>query len=239
MIELIHKHPVLIKALLTLVTVSFVLTGGWLLGKESTSDWAAKVGKRKITLQTYQDAENRMQEFYRKIYQGNMPEDLMKKLNVGKKALDALVDKEIILQEAAKQGISVSDSELASSIKDNKSFQAEGGGFSKERYTTLLKYNGMTPSMYEHDLRDELTVEKFRNMVKESAYLSDNEVREAYKKQLAAQGKEFKEEDYQAQKENVWRMLNSSAQEKAMASFMDGLKKNYKVEINPSVQAQS
>lgn len=236
MIELIHKYPILIKLMLTLVTVAFIFTGGYLFTREDTASYAAKVGKAKIGMQQYQDTLSRMEEFYRKIYQGNIPPDMMKKLGLEKKALDLLVDKEIQLQEAEKQGISVSDDELSDAVHENKSFLGEDGRFSKARYTEVLKANGMTPAVYERELKDELTVEKFKRMVKDAVYLSENEVRDAYKKQLASQKKEFKEEEFQAQKENLWRVQTLLAQERLMNSFMDGLRKNYKVEPNPSLK---
>jgi peptidyl-prolyl cis-trans isomerase D len=236
MIELIHKYPVLIKLLLTLVTVAFVFTGGYMFSREDTGSYAAKVGEAKIGMQEYQDALTRMEEFYNKIYQGNIPPDMMKKLGLEKKALDALVDREILLQEANKQGILVSDDELSDAVHENKSFLGEDGRFSKARYTEILKANGMTPVVYERELKNELTVDKFKKMVKDAVYLSENEVRDAYKKQLAAQKKEFKEEEFQAQKENLWRIQTLLAQEKLMSSFMDGLRKNYEIEINPSLK---
>jgi len=234
MIELIHKYPILIKLLLTLVTVAFVFTGGYFFTREDTSSYAAKVGKAKIGMQEYQDTLTRMEELYRKIYQGSIPPEMMKKIE--KQALDTLVDKEILLQEAEKQGISVSDDELSDAVHENKSFLGDDGRFSKERYIGILKANGMTPAVYEKEMKDELTVDKLRKMVKDAVYLSENEVRDAYKKQLAAQKKEFKEEEFQAQKENLWRVQTLLAQEKLMSSFMDGLRKNYKVEPNPSLK---
>lgn len=239
MIELIHRHPIIIKVLLTVVTVSFILTGGWLLGKEEVTDYAAKVGREKITMQQYEDALYRVQEFYRKVYQGNMPAEVEKKLDLGKRALEALIEKRIILSEAEKQGISASDDEVAEAVMENKSFQGDDGRFTKARYEEVLKLNGTNPALYERSLREDLIAEKFRKMVKDSVYLSDDDVREAYKKELAAQNKPFKEEEFQAQKQNLWRVQTMLEQEKALNSFMDGLRKSYKVEVNPALAAKS
>jgi peptidyl-prolyl cis-trans isomerase D len=236
MIELIHKYPILIKLLLTVVTVAFVFTGGYFLSSEDTASYAAKVGEAKIGMQQYQDALMRMEEFYRNVYQGNIPPDMLKKLDLEKKTLDALVDREILKQEAEKQGISISDDELSDAVHENKSFQGDDGRFSKDRYTEVLKANGMTPVVYERELKNELTVDKFRKMVKDAVFLSESEVRESYKKQLAGQKKVFKEEEFQAQKENLWRIQTLLAQEKLMGSFMDGLRKTYEVEISPSLK---
>jgi peptidyl-prolyl cis-trans isomerase D len=239
MIELIHKHPIIIKVLLTVVTVTFVLTGGWLLGKEEVTDYAAKVGRDKITMQAYEDAVYRMQEFYRNIYKGNMPEDVMKKLDLNKRALQALIEQKIVLQEAEKQGISASDQEVADAVTENKSFQGADGRFSKAAYEEVLRRSGMNPAIFERSLREELVVEKFKKMVKDSVYVSEADVRDAYKKQLAALNKPFKEEEFQAQKQNLWRIQTLIEQEKALASFMDGLRNSYKVVVNPRLAATS
>lgn len=239
MIELIHKHPVIIKVLLTVVTVSFILTGGWLLGKEDVTDYAAKVGRDKITMQEYEDALYRAQEFYRQVYQGNMPEEVAKKLDLGKRVLNALIEKKIALREAEKLGISASDQEVADAVMENKSFQGDDGRFSKARYEEVLKANGTSPALYERSIREKLVFEKVKNMVKDSVYLSEDDVREAYKKELAAQNKPFKEEEFQAQKQNLMRIRTMIEQEKALASFMDGLRNSYKVQINPGIAAKS
>ncbi len=235
MIELIHRHPIAIRVLLGVVTLTFVLTGGWMLGKESKTDYAAKVGDMKITMTEYQDAYYKTQEFYRKAFQGNFPPDLEKKLNLNKKALDALIDRKLILVAAEKGNIKVTDKEVIESVTGNKNFQDETGRFSESRYRDLLKYNHLTPPVYEQGLRDDLTVEKFRKMVKDSVYVTDNELRDSYKKQMESQKKEFKEADFQAQKENQFRMQTVLEQEKTMNSFMEGLRGGYKIEINPNI----
>jgi peptidyl-prolyl cis-trans isomerase D len=235
MIELIHRYPVLIKILLTVVTVSFVATGGYFLGQEDKANLAAKVGDAKITMQEYQDGLYKMEEFYRNTYQGQIPEELLKKLNLPKKALESLVDREIILQEAEKQGLVVSDKDVSNSVLENSNFKDAKGNFDQARYAEVLKYNGMTPAIYEKRLRDDLLMEKFRKMVKDSVFITDAQARDYYTKTLADQKKEFKEDEYQAQKANSIRILTLTEQEKAINSFMSGIRKNYKVEMNPSI----
>src|SRR3990172_3786798 len=128
MIELIHRYPVLIKILLAV---------GWLLGKEDVAEYAATVDGKKISRLQYEDAVFKMDEFYRKVYQGNMPEDMRKKLDINKRALDALVDRMIIVMEAQKKGLSVSDQEVSEAITGDAKFQGPDGSFSKERYVEV------------------------------------------------------------------------------------------------------
>jgi hypothetical protein len=237
MIELIHKYPILIKGLLTLVTVTFILTGGWMLGREGFTDYAAKVNGKTITVKEYQDALQRLQEFYSRLYQGKLPEDMLKKMDLNKRAIDALVEKRVIILAAREHGIKVSDEEVSQAIKENKSFQDDNGTFSAARYNELVKLNGMTAPSFETALREDLTAEKFKDMVKDSVYVTDPEVREYYMGQIKAQNKEFKEEEYAAQKDNLTRSVTSTRQEQTLSSFMEGLKGSYKIEINNQVVA--
>ena len=235
MIELIHRYPVLIKVLLAVVTLTFVVTGGWMMGKEDVADYAAKVGKDKITMVQYQEALDRMQEFYRNLYKGNIPEDVLKRLDLNKRTIQALVDQKLVVDEAQKQGLTATDQEISDAVTQNKSFQDESGRFDRARYAQVLQANGMTPVLYEHQLRDEMLAEKFRNMVKDSVYVTDSELRDFYKSHLASQKKEFDEKEFQAQKDNLRRMLTAAMQEKAVASFTEDLRKSNKVEISPSI----
>lgn len=235
MIELIHRHPVLIKILLAVVTLSFIVTGGWMLGREDVANYAAKVGNEKITMTQYQEALDRMQEFYRNLYKGNIPDDVLKRLDLNKRTIQALVDQKLLVDEAKKQGLTVTDQELSDAVTENKSFQDDSGRFDRSRYAQVLQANGMTPALYERRLRDELLADKLRNMVKDSVYITDNEVRAFYKGHLTSQKKEFDEKDFQAQKDNLGRMLTAAMQENAVASLLEGLRKSNKVEISPSI----
>jgi peptidyl-prolyl cis-trans isomerase D len=236
MIELIHKHPILIKVLLAVVTITFIL-GGWFITMEDKASFAAKVGKEKITMQEYQDSVYRLQEFYRKAYQGAVPEEIMKKLDLNRKALNALIEKKLMLAEATKRGITVSDQELSDAVTENRSFQDDTGRFNQARYAEVLRLNGMTPSVYEKMLREDLEIQKVGDLVKSSATVTEDELRDYYKKQLAAQKKEFKEDEYQSRKAELGRMLSLLAQEKALSSYKQSLIAGAKVEVNPSVSS--
>src|SRR5512143_2600876 len=114
----------------------------------------------------------------------------MKKLDLNRKALYALIEKKLMLDEAEKRGIQVTDKELSDAITENRSFQDETGRFNKARYAEVLRLNGMTPSVYEKMLREDLVIQKFGDLVKSSATVTEDELRDFYKRQLAAQKKD-------------------------------------------------
>jgi len=239
MIELIHRHPILIKLLLTLVTVTFVGTGGWMwmANKEDQADFAAKVNGERITVREYEDALQRMQEFYNKTFQGKLPPDFIKKLDINKRALDSLVDRKLVLMAAKDEGVTVSDEEVARSVTENNTFHDENGKFSKDRYITLLKNNGFTPSSFEASLKEDMVAEKFRKMIKDAVYVTDNDLKDYYARQLKSQNKAFDETEFKAKHDELARTVTGDLQEETLKSFMEGLKKRYNVERNEAVLA--
>ena len=233
MIEFIHRHPIIIKALLTIVTLTFIITGGYMLGRQAVVEYAAKVGDQTITMPQYQDALYRAQEIYRNLYKGNIPDNIAKQL--GMNTIRGMVDGKLLLAEAKKEGLSVSNKEISDAVIQNRSFQDQNGSFSRKLYIQVLQQNGMTPAIYERRLRDDMLTEKLRDMVKSSVYVTEDETRDYYKSQLAVQNKPFDEKDFQAQKKNLSGMLTLVMQEKQVESFMDGLRKGATIKINPSI----
>lgn len=229
MIEFIHKYPILIKVLLTVVTVAFVFTGGYFMTQDDTQ-LAAKVDGENITMQEYQTAYYNLEDFYKRIYQGNLPEGLSKKLNLDKVALDNLIDRKVVLLSADELGLRVSDDEVGEAVRKNKSFEDKDGRFSKSVYVEVLKYNNMTPATYEKAIREELIAEKFRKMSNDAVVVTDEQVRAFYLAQLKMTGGSFDEKAFDENKENYRRSLLSMDQDKTYKSMVDGLKAKYKIE---------
>ncbi len=234
MIEFIHRHPIIIKALLTVVTLTFIITGGYfMLGGQTVEEYAAKVNGRVITMPQYQDALYRMQDIYRNLYKGNIPDNISKQL--GMNTIKGMIDRRLLLAEAKREGLSVSDREISDVVVQSKSFQDENGRFNKKLYIQALQQNGMTPAIYERRLRDEILTEKLQDLVKSSVYVTEDEARDYYKSQLAMQNKPFDEKDFQAQKKNLSGMLTLIMQEKQVETFKEGLRARAKIILNPSI----
>ncbi|HEX9861499.1 MAG TPA: SurA N-terminal domain-containing protein [Nitrospirota bacterium] len=229
MIEFIHKYPILIKVLLTITTVAFVFTGGYFMSQEQ-AQLAAKVDDEPITMQEYQTAYYNLEDFYKRIYQGNMPEGMLDNLKLDQMALNNLIDRKVMLISAEDLGLGVTDDEVADAVRENASFQGEDGKFSKKVYLDALKYNNLTPQAYEKSLKDDLVAEKFRNMVKDSVAVTDADVRAFYMDQMKATGSPVDENAFAENMENYRRSLESMDQDKTFKSVIEGLKANCKIE---------
>jgi len=232
MIELIHKYPILITTLLGITTLAFVATGGFLLGGDNgRGTYVAKVAGESIPDSEYQALAAKYEEFYSNLYQGELPEQMKDMLD--KKALDELVDRRLILLEMDKMGITVGDKQVSDAIVQNPTFQNDAGAFDKQRYLDLLQQNNLSPKNYEQSVRRDLAVKLFRDMVKESAEVTDDEVLAFYKDQLAAMNAPFDEKKFEEQKDNLRKQVEASKQNAVLASVMNELRSKYDIEINP------
>lgn len=108
----------------------------------------------------------------------------------------------ILLHQAKREGISVSDSEVIDWIKSAPAFQKKGK-FDPARYNLLMQYLLRTQSRrFEEELRDSLKITKLRESVVEEVSVSDSEVKEAYRQEkekvkvsyILIESEDFKEE---------------------------------------------
>ncbi len=90
-------------------------------------------------------------------------------------------DRLALLEEAKRENVSVGDHELADFIRAMALFQRDNR-FDPNRYHTVVTGLGMTPQRFERLLRQSLQIEKLVKNVRESATVSDQQVREAYEK---------------------------------------------------------
>jgi peptidyl-prolyl cis-trans isomerase D len=108
-------------------------------------------------------------------------EELPRMLRLREQVVERLIEERLVAQGAAREGIGVSDAELAQQIMRIGAFQ-EGGRFSRERYVRLLAMTQppMTPSDFEADFRTELVRQRLQALIADGAKVSEAEVRQAW-----------------------------------------------------------
>ena len=108
-------------------------------------------------------------------------EELPRMLRLREQVVDRLVDERLVARGAAREGITVSDAELAEQITRIGAFQ-EGGRFSRERYVRLLAMSQppMNPQEFEAEFRAELIRQRLQALISDGAKLAEAEVRQAW-----------------------------------------------------------
>ena len=208
MLKAMRKHAKFFYVFFFIIILSFIFWGVGTVDK-TTAVPLAEVGKEKIMLEEYWASYDRAREFYRNISKGTFTEETEKQLNLKQKVLDSLIDEMVLLAEAKKTGVRVSDEELEEAIINDPAFTRDGR-FNKDVYIRTVQINRMTPEYFELMKRKELTLSKMHRLIGESVDLTDERMKDPAMAQA----------------------LLSRLRELAVKSYVEGLKKQMKIKVN-------
>lgn len=170
----------IIKILFAIIIVVFVFFYGFSdLRKSDKGSVVATVGDRKISINEYMTAYKNMLQFYRTLYKDQLSDETIEKLGLKQKVLEDLVDREILLQEAARLNIQVTPETVRKAVMATPAFQ-DNGVFSERLYQRALSYYGIAPADFEKDKEKELVLKMMENMITRAVTVSDQEVRDMY-----------------------------------------------------------
>ncbi|MEJ2642442.1 MAG: SurA N-terminal domain-containing protein [Desulfosarcinaceae bacterium] len=168
----------LIKIILGAIVIVFVFWGvGSFTSKRANR--VAQVNGEPISIEAYRTAYNNMVEQYRRRFGGQLTDEMLEMLHVKRLVVDQLVGQAVILQEAQRQGLQVTDEELSASIASIPAFQ-RNGTFNSRLYRNLLSRLRMSPEDFEVTQRQQLLVQKVSDLVVASAFVGPEEVRQRY-----------------------------------------------------------
>ena len=180
MLSLMRKHAGtwMIKVILGAIVIVFVFwgVGSW---TSQRSGRVATVNGETIVLEDYRTSYNRLLEQVRQSFGNNLNDDLIKSLQLRKRAMDQVVDRLVLLQEARKLHLEVSDAELSRYIQNIEAFQT-AGVFDTRRYMNILNSNRLTPEAFELSQRDAILLEKLNSFITDGIKISDSEAMEWY-----------------------------------------------------------
>lgn len=233
MLGFMRRHMKFFFIFFWLVIISFVLwgVGGF---NDSKSDVVLTVGKYRVGVDEYRDAYDRLFDFYKRVYQEKLDEELIKKLDLKRKAIDEIIQKRLLLQDAKRIGLKVGDEEIRDFIMNYPAFQKDGR-FNREIYMRILQLNRTTPQGFETMQKENLMVEKIRRLLGDSIVVTDEEVKEYFMERLRSDGKPFKEEEFLKVKGILTGLILQEKREKALVSYVETLKKKTKIIINEKV----
>jgi peptidyl-prolyl cis-trans isomerase D len=176
MFELVSKHKRLIMVVLcVLIIPPFAFFGiDFYFRDSSAGSGIASVGKTRISEQEFgmalRQAQDRMRDAVREnpqlAAQLDSPE-------FKEAVLEDLIQRRVMLAQAAGAGMAVSDTELQTIIAGIEAFRDENGKFSPERYQRLLRAQGMTPLMFENQLRQDVLLSRLQSVYAGTAFVPD------------------------------------------------------------------
>ena len=159
-----YARSYLIKVIFAVIIIVFVFYfGAGSLQEKETK--IAKVGSFDILYPDYYEAYNKELEVFRQLYRDKFDEKMAAELK--DKVLGDMINKYILLVEAKKLGISVSDQEFGDLIGSIEAFRKDGK-FDKDRYVTVLRQNKMDPEQFEKTEKTLLLLRKVVSIVRDT-----------------------------------------------------------------------
>ena len=158
--------------LLIIIVVTFVFWG--VGGQGQTSSVLAEVNGTRIT-DTQFNNEMRRERYSRP---GTLSDEAYDGL--AGQVLQRMIGWEILIQEADRLGIEVSDAEIAQAIQDDTRFVDDDGNFSVDLYTRQVKRYYGSQSRFEAKLRETMRVGRLREAVMRGARVTSVQVKQRY-----------------------------------------------------------
>jgi peptidyl-prolyl cis-trans isomerase D len=192
MLDRMRRHKGWLKWSLGLVVLTFVAfyatdfadtTGSTIAGAASPNEVVAEVNGTSITAGEFQRRYMQQMQAYQTAYGGNVSEQLLRQLGIDNQILQQMIDEQATLDEAERQGIRVSDEELAQQIFAIPGLQENGVFIGEARYEALLRQQRppLTKGQFEENMRRSMIIDKLRAALTDWMAVSEAELEREYR----------------------------------------------------------
>lgn len=141
--------------------------------------WAARVNGEVVPAAEYERAYGNLLRAFQQQAGPSFSRELAEQLGLSGMAMNQLVERTLVIQEAKRQGLVITDEELAKNIFELPAFQVNGR-FDKESYQRAVEAAYGTPGRFEQVLREDLLYQRLLAGLRETVKVSEAEVKEAW-----------------------------------------------------------
>lgn len=186
MLDILRQNAksVLTYVIFGIIIVVFVVSFG--PGSKGCSDsrvtqatWAAKVNGEQVPGAEFEQRYAAVFRNYQARAGQGFTREVADQMGLRKMTLDQLVERELMVQEAKRLGIVVTDDDLAKAIRDTQAFHVNGA-FDAETYKRVVSANYGSPDRFEARLRDDLVSQKVLAAVRMAIQVPEEELRETF-----------------------------------------------------------
>jgi len=153
------------------ICISFVFWG--IGGQGPTSTVIAEVNGERIT-------DTQFQKVMRQQSRSNRSRSDDEAEAMKNQVISNLIAEKVLMQEADRLGLEVSEGEIARYIREIPAFRSEDGDFSFALYERTLQAYGLTKGEFQEDLREDLMIGKLLELATLTVQVSPEQVREFY-----------------------------------------------------------
>ena len=193
MLDRMRRHKGWLKWSLALVVLAFIVfyipsflddpTAVGVGVGAAPSEVIAEVEGRTVNVAQFRQRYNAQIQAYRSAYGGQISDQLLRQLGVEQQIIQQMIDEQAALIEAERQGIEVSDEEVAQQIFAMPGLQENGRFVGEQRYELILRSQvpPMTKAMFEDNLRSGMMIDKLRAALTDWMAVSDTEVEREFR----------------------------------------------------------
>ena len=175
-----YSNSIFFKILLGVIAITFVLSfgvGGFFGDRKEV---IATVNDNEILLREYREAyQNRIQALRQQF--GESADQIAEQINLRQQVFEQLIDRYLLLSEAADMNLMTTDLELQDYIRNQPFFQ-KNGQFDYATYETVLSQNRIVRHEYENSLRADILLTKKQQLIGAGLVINDREVEQAYRR---------------------------------------------------------
>jgi peptidyl-prolyl cis-trans isomerase D len=151
-------------------------------GASGGSGEVAWVEGTPISSQEYLRSYRAQEQQYRQQLGAQYSPDLMRQLGFDNLILRQLVQNQILLIEAERQGLSVTDKEISDFIVSFPPFQSDGKFIGRDAYISFLSQRSLSVTDFERQMRQDLLRQKLQNLVTDGVRVSEADLEEEYRR---------------------------------------------------------
>ncbi len=166
MFDLVQKHKKLIQILLAIIFLPFAFFGidSYFRASDGGNN-VASIGGQPISQQEFAMALQERQNYLQRLVGGRVDPAMLDSPELRFAVLDGVIRQRLLVNQAVRYNVLVSDEQLQQVITEQPAFQ-DDGKFSHARYVELLKRQNTTEIGFESSLRRDLMLQRVN-----SAYL--------------------------------------------------------------------
>jgi peptidyl-prolyl cis-trans isomerase D len=141
------------------------------------------IGGLEVSVGEYQRAYSRQRQFYSRLYQGRLDENMLRQLRLEEQVLDGLVIERLVELEAGRLGLTISDEAVAEAISTSPDYQVDGRFIGGNELRRRLELAGLTEQAFAESLRRQLLRERLEALVGDGVVVSDSEAEREFRRQ--------------------------------------------------------
>src|SRR5688572_6775228 len=126
-----HAKGLFVKVIFWMIIAVFVL---WGVGSfdEGEMSYAATVNGGEVSARDLRRLSQQLEQFYRQLYGDNFSPEMAKALDFPNRALEQMINRALLLEEAERLGLTVTEDEVRQSIAKIEGLRNEKGEFNRE-----------------------------------------------------------------------------------------------------------